>query len=342
MKKPAMLVLLIMLLSILGGCGDQGNPVVKTITSKNGSSKTDYSIVYDNGKIGKTDEFEPDEATFLFVENGDFKSSMDDGKITVTLDTTELTDEDGNPYETDDTLMALMESVANNAEHDIFDVKIIIDGDRYFVFEKHNVNFWTPCVLYEYYPADSKLTELYKWDDVELTGIALCGSAEIIGGADGPTSIYLAPETSGGSDKEVNRKKTEEAVYTGIIDRVLNEYKYEPVPWNNTIDWKENADILIEMAEDPTGRYKAYGIISREAGSYGIVLNDTIDGKDRNMNYVYEEWIYTGNEDGEPEFTWKDDELHFAYPIPVDSGFEIRTVGIDCGYDTGHMEFKVN
>lgn len=52
MKKPAMLVLLIMLLSILGGCGDQGNPVVKTITSKNGSSKTDYSIVYDNGKIG--------------------------------------------------------------------------------------------------------------------------------------------------------------------------------------------------------------------------------------------------------------------------------------------------
>ncbi len=190
MRKPAKLLLVIMLLSILGGCKDQGNPVVKTITSQNESSKTDYSIVYDNGNVGKTGEFEPDDVTILFVENGDFKSSMDDGKITVMLDSTELTDEYGNVVEADETLVALMNSVADNAEHDIFDVKIIIDGDRYFVFEKHNVNLWTPCVLYEYDPAALKLTELYKWDDVELKGIALCGSAVIIGGADDPTSIF--------------------------------------------------------------------------------------------------------------------------------------------------------
>ena len=339
MKKLLMLLLMTIFLSVLGGCGVHGNPVVKTITYKKGSNRADYAVVYDSRKIEKTNEFDPDDATILLAENGDFMSDMDNGKITVSLVSTELTDVDGNTVEADKTITALMESVANYAEHDIFDVKIIIDGDRYFVFEKHNVNFWTPCVLYEYDPAATKLTELHKWDDVELSGIALCDSVVIIGGADGPTSIFLASKTAGGSE-ESNSESIEEEVYSGIIDRVLSEYKYNPVPWNNTMDWKEDADVLVEMADDPTGRYKAYGIISKEDGAYGIVLNDTIDGKDSNMNYVYEKWFYTGNEDGKPEFTWKDEGLYFSYPISVNSGFELRSVGIDCGYDTGHMEFK--
>ena len=224
MKKLTMLLLLIMLLSVLAGCGDQGNPVVKTITFKNGSSTADYSIVYDNKKVGKTSEFEQDDATILFVENGDFISSMDDGKITVSLDKTDLTDVEGNTVEADETLTTIMQHVADHAEHDIFDVKIIIDGDRSFVFEKHNVNLWTPCVLYEYDPADSKLTELYKWDDVELTGIALCGSAVIIGGADGPTSIYLAPGSTGtgeGADN-IMGKTSNEPITVSFVDSVEN------------------------------------------------------------------------------------------------------------------------
>ena len=220
MKKLTMLFLLIMLLSVLEGCTDQGNPIIKTITSTKESSKTDYSIIYDSGKIAKTDKFDPDDATILSAENGDFISSMDDGKITVSLDKTDLTDVDGNPYEADDILMDLMKCVADNTEHDIFDVKIIIDGDRYYVFEKHNVNFWTPCVLYEYDPADSKLTELYKWDDVELTGIALCGSAVIIGGADEPTSVYLSPGTTetGKGTENIMEETSNEPITVSFVD----------------------------------------------------------------------------------------------------------------------------
>ena len=66
-----------------------------------------------------------------------------------------------------------MQSVADNAEHDIFDVMILIDGGKYFVFEKHNVNLQTPCVLYKYNGDARILEKLYQWDDAELIGIAL-------------------------------------------------------------------------------------------------------------------------------------------------------------------------
>ncbi len=128
--------------------------------------------------------------------------------------------------------------------------------------------------------------------------------------------------------------------YTHVIDRVLNEYNFTPVEWGTTID--NSQDALISLAEDSTGRYKAYGIISKEKGCYGIILNDTIDGTDSNTNYAYEEWIYTEYEGDKPDFTWKDDKLYLTYPVAGEDLIIPKTVHIDCGYDTGHMEIDVN
>ncbi len=166
------------------------------------------------------------------------------------------------------------------------------------------------------------------------------GTSVIIGGADGPTSIYLAPKTNSDSEKSKDKSGINDQEYTAVIDRVLNEYNFEPVSWNNTIDWKEDADILVKMAEENKGRYKAYGIISKEAGAYGIVLIDTVDWTEMNTNYVYEKWFYTGSSAGEPKMSWNKSRLYFTYPVPSISGYSIRTVQIDCGYDSGHMEFK--
>ena len=44
---------------------------------------------------------------------------------------------------------------------------------RYFAFAKLNVNWSAPCVLYEYAPQAQSLTELARWDKVDLTGLAL-------------------------------------------------------------------------------------------------------------------------------------------------------------------------
>ena len=164
------------------------------------------------------------------------------------------------------------------------------------------------------------------------------GTSVIIGGADGPTSIYLAPKIDSDNEKSQDKSGLNEQEYTAVIDRVLNEYNFEPVSWNNTIDWKEDADVLVKMAEENKGRYKAYGIISKEAGAYGIVLIDTVDWTEMNTNYVYEKWFYTGTSDGEPEMNWDKSRLYFTYPIPSGTEYSLKTVQIDCGYDSGHME----
>ena len=179
----------------------------------------------------------------------------------------------------------------------------------------------------------------YEWNRfaTEETGTSeYQESTTIIGGADGPTSIYLASKTDSDGKKKQDINDSE---YTVVIDRVLNEYNFEPVDWNNTIEWSEDADVLIKMAEENKGRYKAYGIISKEAGPYGIVLIDTVDWTELNTNYVYEKWFYTGSSDGEPELTWDKSRLYFTYPVPTIIGYRMNTVMIDCGYDTGHMEF---
>lgn len=95
------------------------------------------------------------------------------------------------------------------------------------------------------------------------------------------------------------------------------------------------------MAEDSTGRYRAYGIISKEEGAYGIILNDTLDGTGININCIFEEWVYTATATDEPYFSWEKNTLFFTYPISssAESDHEMKKVKINCGYDTGHMEF---
>ena len=342
MKNTRMALAFAVLTVILGGCGTTvSNPIVKAITSKPGTDEKEYSIVYDNGKIEAASEFAPDEAIVLYADNDDFVANTENGKVIVRLENTKLTDDAGNPYDADDMMRTFMQRIAESADHDIFDVCIIIDSGRYFVFEKHNVNIQTPCVLYEYDTATKVLDELCRWDDVDLKGIAIYGSdsdgsTAVIGGADGPTSLYLASKTDSDGEK---KQDINDSDYTAVIDRVLNEYNFEPVDWNNTIEWSEGADVLIKMAEENKGRYKAYGIISKEAGPYGIVLIDTVDWTEVNTNYVYEKWFYTGNSDGEPELKWDKSRLYFTYPVPSIIGYRMKTVMIDCGYDTGHMEF---
>ena len=128
--------------------------------------------------------------------------------------------------------------------------------------------------------------------------------------------------------------------YSKVIDRILTEMEFMPVDWDNAIEWDSKSDALIKMVQDQTGRYQVWGIISKESGSYGLVLVDTIDGTDTNTNYVYEPWYYTGNSEGEPKLEWDDDKLMFSYPVPAEGCYEVKTVRIDCGYDTGHMELK--
>lgn len=117
--------------------------------------------------------------------------------------------------------------------------------------------------------------------------------------------------------------------------------------WNNTADVEQNTDALIKMASDDTGRYEIYGIISKDYGTCGMLLNDWVGGSE-NWNFAYVPWYYSGAPDDEPVLEWDSsgtdkysfDKYVFSYVSDYENGVPVWYKAVlDCGYDTGHMEF---
>lgn len=142
------------------------------------------------------------------------------------------------------------------------------------------------------------------------------------------------------------RQKMEEQVQD-MMDSILAELDGDlskAYPWVNTAEFKEDANVLIKMAEDPTGQYAAYGFLCGEYGSYGILLNDKLNGED-NWNYFYTPWAYTGTSDSEPTMEKAADGYSgtFTFPAPVsdpaDSRIQVKTWKLQ-SYDTGTIEIE--
>ena len=57
------------------------------------------------------------------------------------------------------------------------------------------------------------------------------------------------------------------------------------------MEFKEDADVLIKMANDDTDEYEVYGIMSAEYGAFGLLLNDKKEGEDH-WNFAYVPWFY--------------------------------------------------
>lgn len=145
---------------------------------------------------------------------------------------------------------------------------------------------------------------------------------------------------------ESARQEIEEQVQDRM-DSILAELDGDlsrAYPWVNTAEFKEDANVLIKMAEDPTGQYAAYGFLCGEYGSYGILLNDKLNDED-NWNYFYTPWAYTGSSDVEPAMEKAADGYSgtFTFPAPandpVKSSIQIKTWKLQ-SYDTGTIEIE--
>lgn len=132
-----------------------------------------------------------------------------------------------------------------------------------------------------------------------------------------------------------------------MMDSILAELDGDlskAYPWVNTAEFKEDANVLIKMAEDPTGQYAAYGFLCGEYGSYGVLLNDKLNGED-NWNYFYTPWAYTGTSDSEPTMEKAADGYSgtFTFPAPAsdpaDSSIQVKTWKLQ-SYDTGTIEIE--
>lgn len=144
-KNPGNNICLLIAFSATG-CGNHGTPVVKVVTSSVDDGTKSYEIVYKDGKVEKTDEFTPEADTIYRADDGDYSSDVKDGKITVTLNRTKLTDEDGNDIEPDENTTRLMQWIADNSEHDFLAVYTTNLQDKYFAMVELNTNWSDPCI----------------------------------------------------------------------------------------------------------------------------------------------------------------------------------------------------
>lgn len=174
MKRIYVFFVCIMMVAMLVSCGYE-SPVLKVMlqSAKSDEAAYEYMAVYDNGKSSVIDAFDSDDAAFYTAESGDFASSIVNNTVINNLNSTLLIDDHGNKTNADEIMTAIMQSAADKINHDIIQFTIITDEDRYFAFVKLNVNWQSPCILYEYDAATSGLTELCRWDGVDLVGISI-------------------------------------------------------------------------------------------------------------------------------------------------------------------------
>ena len=128
--------------------------------------------VYASGKSRRCEAFTPDTCVFYTADYADFDTSALRSRRVNTLVATTLYDSVGNTITPNETMIAMMRAAAEQIHHAIFDFQIIVvNGQRYFAFVKLNVNWWTPCTLYEY--DNGQLRELCQWDNMRLLSIGL-------------------------------------------------------------------------------------------------------------------------------------------------------------------------
>ena len=164
---------------MLTACGDVSSheavPILKVVIQAEGSDTADYEYitVYNDGNCAETEAFDPDDSAFYTSVNGNFYLSIVNNKFVNSLESTILIDSNGNITEADEIMTGIMKAAADTIHHDIWQLKIIADGNRYYAFIKLNVNWQSPCILYQYDTVTAELTELCRWDGVDLVGIAI-------------------------------------------------------------------------------------------------------------------------------------------------------------------------
>lgn len=165
------------ILFALSGCGSSSTPIVSVVTSasnsENGASTYSYYQVFDNGKAKKAEAFTPDNIERLDALHDNFSPSISGSSVVNTLQGTLITDQDGNEVPADSTLTDILTAAADEIKHDIIQFDILKDGESYFTVVKLNVNWQSPCELYQYDQNTRHLNRLYRGDSVDIVGIAL-------------------------------------------------------------------------------------------------------------------------------------------------------------------------
>lgn len=185
MKKYILPIFLLIFMLFLNSCSyiglkPRGDIVINVIITKetNVWEQKDeldkkYYAVYSNGIYRETDIFNPDDVIEYYVGTETFSSEIVGNRIVNKVIKPTVRDNNGTLITPDDRILGIINAAANTIDHAIWDFKIIKDKDKYFAFIWLNVNWSSPCELYEYDIDNKSIHLLCEWDEVDIVGISV-------------------------------------------------------------------------------------------------------------------------------------------------------------------------
>lgn len=190
MKKIILSVIMLISMLFLSSCSPvylmpRGGVVLYVITTEEkDESDKKYYAVYRNGGYLETDRFKPDDVTEYHVDTNTFSSKIVANGIVNEVVMPVVRDNNDAPVKPDDRILGIIYAAANKIKHSIWRFEIFNEGDKYFVFIWLNVNLVSPCELYEYDIDNKTIHQLCEWDEVDIVGISVPGSAREINSFD--------------------------------------------------------------------------------------------------------------------------------------------------------------
>lgn len=171
--KTMLLTVLLLLSMVCISCGGKTEGYMKVCVRDRDSGKELYQIICTNGQTVNTDKFDSDDFDTYSVDIAEsfaFSVGNGIGKMVHTHDV--IRNAEGRLIK-DDTMSKLVDAVYNQTDHMIFACTIIRDADKFFAFVEMNTNWRSPCYLYEYDVDQDCLTELHRWDNVDLISLSM-------------------------------------------------------------------------------------------------------------------------------------------------------------------------
>lgn len=190
MKKNILAIFLLFPMLFLNSCSFiglklRGDIVINVITTKetnewenNGESDKKYYAVYQSGIYRETDKFNPDDVTEYYVDTKTFSSKIVGNRIVNKVIQPTVWDNNNTLIIPDDRIRGIINAAADTIEHPIWKFEIIKDKDKYFAFIWLNVNWSSPCELYEYDIENKSIHQLCEWDEVDIVGISVPDSTK--------------------------------------------------------------------------------------------------------------------------------------------------------------------
>lgn len=149
--------------------------IVSVILKDTNDGTIHYDCIGPDGQRQPTQPFESDPLEILTACHDCFETYHNDEKRTFSskLVRTAVYDENDRPAKVTEPVRRIFELVELQVDHDILELRILRQGEHYFVTTMLNVNLWAPHEVYYFDPDADRLTELYTYDATRVVGLKI-------------------------------------------------------------------------------------------------------------------------------------------------------------------------